>query len=267
MERLDVFYRGPTTALWHQGWGTTADNPAPMWRGPSDIGDNSGWGSWSHAPDDLEANRACLYNLKLGDDSWNDTPYLNHTLHEFGHALGLAHEHVRDDVPEACKQSGESYGGNIRDGFLTPFDKSSVMNYGPSQSPACGIIGNYAHTGLSELDRVALRILYPEDNHLAEYVGTTVRRAGETVVLQSGWQARGANLDFVARDFRWIVNNTTVSSPDLVTALSVGRYPFQYSYSDFLDRSYSVEGTIEVLSPADYDRLMAATRAAQLPLH
>jgi hypothetical protein len=73
-------------------------------------------------------------------------------------------------------------------------------------------------------------------------------------------------LDFVAKDFQWVVNNTIVSSPDLVITLPVGSHPFQYSYRDFLNRSYSTEGTIEVLSPADYYRLMATTRAAQLPL-
>jgi hypothetical protein len=146
---------------------------------------------------------------------------------------------------------------------MTLYDRRSVMHY---KFATCGINGNYDYTGLSDLDRVALRILYPEDNKLAEYVGTTVRRAGETVVLQSGWKARGANLDFVAKDFRWVVNNITVSSPDLVVTLSVGSYPFQYSYRDFLNRSYSTGGTIEVLSSADYDRLMGATRAAQLPL-
>ncbi len=31
-------------------------------------GANSGWGSWSNAPNDLTPNRSCLYNLKLGDD-------------------------------------------------------------------------------------------------------------------------------------------------------------------------------------------------------
>ena len=31
-----------------------------------------------------------------------------------------------------------------------------------------------------------MRILYPEDNKLAEYVGTTVIRAGQRVVLESG---------------------------------------------------------------------------------
>jgi hypothetical protein len=138
-----------------------------------------------------------------------------------------------------------------------------VMHY---MFPTCGINGNYDYTGLSDLDRVALRILYPEDKGRAEYVGTTLRRAGDMIALQSAWEVRGSNLSFVAKDFQWAVGNTIVSSPDLIIRLSVGIYPFQYSYRNFLNVSYSTRGTIKVLSPADYDQLMAATRSAQLPL-
>jgi hypothetical protein len=61
-------------------------------------GGNDGWGSWSNSPNDLATNRSCVHNLKLGDDGAGGVPYTNHTLHEFGHALGLSHEHVRNDV-------------------------------------------------------------------------------------------------------------------------------------------------------------------------
>lgn len=59
-----------------------------------------GWGSWSNAPNDLATNRANLYNLKLGGEPYGASamPYLNYTLHEFGHALGLSHEPERNDV-------------------------------------------------------------------------------------------------------------------------------------------------------------------------
>jgi hypothetical protein len=143
---------------------------------------NDRWGSWSTGPDDLDTDRACLYNLKLGDDPWNATPYLNHTLHEFGHALGLAHEHVREDVDwAAC--SAESYGGTATDGHLTPYDRRSVMHY---RFAPCGSNGNYDYTGLSRYDRLGLRILYPEANRHAEYVGATVRPAGSALQRASG---------------------------------------------------------------------------------
>lgn len=84
-------------------------------------GGNDGWGSWSNAPNDLANNRPCLYNLKLGDDGASGVPYLNHTLHEFGHALGLAHEHLRNDVDrnwvlsyfKTMKDTDDAHAGNI----------------------------------------------------------------------------------------------------------------------------------------------------------
>ncbi|MCI5145619.1 MAG: hypothetical protein D3923_08820, partial [Candidatus Electrothrix sp. AR3] len=74
-----------------------------------------GGASWSHPPSALEEHRSCQYNLKLGDDDLDMTvgkpgystgiPWLNHTLHEFGHALGLSHEHIRNDENAQCVPS------------------------------------------------------------------------------------------------------------------------------------------------------------------
>ena len=116
------------------GNGCTADSPGS---------------SWSNPPDELEVNRSCLYNMKLGDDAdTNGTRWLNHTLHEFGHALGLSHEHARSDANDSsCTESG--YGGSANTGFMTPYDRKSVMHY---QFLSCGIHGNYDHTGLSASD-------------------------------------------------------------------------------------------------------------------
>src|SRR5436305_3130174 len=209
---------------------------------------NDGWGSWSNPPWELEEKRGCLYNLKLGDDPRpvdgkpavnppSTVPYLNHTLHEFGHALGLAHEHERSDVDkEVC--TAARFGGDRSDGFLTPYDRYSVMHY---QFLACGINGNYDNTGLSELDRLALHILYPEDDLAAEFGGTTVVRVGEPLNLQSSWKARGANIDFVAKNFVWrIAGNTLSKSPTLTTIFQApATRDIQLTYTDFLGRSYS----------------------------
>jgi hypothetical protein len=48
--------------------------------------------------------------------------------------------------------------------------------------------------------------------------------------------------------------------------MPVGIYPFEYSYSDFFDRSYSAAVIITVISSADYGRVMGGARTAQLPL-
>src|SRR5262245_9909627 len=182
-------------------------------------GKNNGWGSWSNPPWELSVNRPCLYNLKLGDDPSpppggtagnppSATPYLNHTLHEFGHALGLSHEHERSDVDKAnCTAAG--YGGGASSGFMTPYDKRSVMHY---QFLSCGINGNYDNNGLSVWDKLALHILYPEDARVAEFVGTTVVCASIPLRLHSAWKDQGANINYVANDFVWRLSGQTVST-------------------------------------------------------
>jgi hypothetical protein len=228
------------------------------------TGSNTGWGSSSAFPNDLTPNRPCLYNMKLGDDPWVATPYLNHTLHEFGHALGLAHEHERSDVDRSiCSATG--FGGGIRSGLLTSYDKDSVMHY---QFLSCGIDGNYGYSGLSTLDQLGVHILYPEDRQVAEFVGTTVIRTSDLLSLESAWQFRGANIDMVASGFAWCLNSRTVSTTSgLTNRISApGNYTLTLNYIDFLGRSYSYTGLVRVLRPQDYTSLIAAPTAALLPL-
>jgi hypothetical protein len=225
-------------------------------------GGNDGWGSWSNAPNDLAANRACQYNLKLGDDGAGGVPYLNHTLHEFGHALGLRHEHERADVDTTlgCMEAG--FGGNGTS-FITHYDRRSVMHY---KFSSCGIPGNYDNTGLSDFDRLSAHILYPEDIQVAEYLGTTVVASTSSVVLQSAWEVRGADLSFVARNFEWRVDANVRSTGSSVSVqLPLGDHPFQFSHGDFLGHAYTYQGVIRVLTPAAFAQQMAIV-AAQLPL-
>jgi hypothetical protein len=244
---------------------TSVDATVPIpGKGCPDKSSNSGWGSWSNFPNDLLAKRSCLYNMKLGDDPWNATPYLNHTLHEFGHALGLAHEHDRTDVDRSsCNAAG--FGGGISSGFLTPYDKDSVMHY---QFTSCGINGNYDYTGLSLWDQLGVHILYPEDQQVAEFVGTTVIRSGDTLRLQSAWEFRGANINTVASEFVWKLNATSVStSPDLYKVMSTpGSYKLKLSHKDFLDRTYSYDGTVRVLTQQNFIRQIVAPIPLQRPL-
>jgi hypothetical protein len=223
-------------------------------------GGNNGFGSWSNAPNDLSINRACRYNLKLGDDADpSGVPWLNHTLHEFGHALGLAHEHVRTDVNAGCTEAG--YGGSASTGFITPYDRYSVMHY---KFASCGINGNYDQTGLSAWDQLALHIMYPEDNRVAEYVGTTVLPAGGLLSLTSAWKWRGAYMSFAASSFVWKLNGITHSTtPDLIMNLNTpGTYTLEMTHSDFLGRTYAYTGIVRVLTADQYRAEIVTPSAA-----
>ena len=77
--------------------------------------------------------------------------------HEFGHAAGFAHEQLRSDAPQACKDhlrtTGEWELVDKAPNALTPYDPDSIMNY-------CNAIWNN-NGKLSKNDISAIKILFP----------------------------------------------------------------------------------------------------------
>lgn len=69
--------------------------------------------------------------------------------HEFGHALGFAHEQNRDDTPDSCEEDAQGTSGNV---IFTEWDESSIMNY---CNPNYNGFGN-----LSDIDILTVQTYY-----------------------------------------------------------------------------------------------------------
>lgn len=238
------------------GTGMVPGNGCPMFGGAAAYdGGNDGWGSWSNAPDDLIANASCMYNLKLGDDPWNADPYINHTLHEFGHNMGLSHEHARDD--NTCNQPGT---GGTSAGYLTPYDRDSVMHY---QFLACSIDGNYGYSGFSYYDRLSLRMMYPMPGTAAQIIGKRVLRTNEIASYRLLWDRDGAHMPFVVPSLTWRADGVPLSAvPLLATGFpTTGDHTVSVALTDFLGRAHAGSVPVRVLGAAEINGLMGVLEA------
>jgi hypothetical protein len=99
---------------------------------PSGMVLNFTFASWS--PDCRQMRDYCIRGI---------------AVHEFGHAIGFAHEQNRPNAPGECRLLRQGSDGDV---LLTPYDPDSVMNY-------CN--EKYNNDGqLSSLDIGAVRAVY-----------------------------------------------------------------------------------------------------------
>lgn len=125
-----------------------------------------------------DALRATEPTMTLSE--WpGDEHFVRNVLHEFGHVLGLEHEHQHPDadIPWdtekllAAAQAGGLSEADIhrdfldkierRGGLLLPYDRGSIMHYPIPEGATLGDWSVGVNTALSEGDKAFMRLAYP----------------------------------------------------------------------------------------------------------
>lgn len=267
--------------------GTTAITGLALGKGCADPG-TTGW--WGNFPSNLDVPkfRACRLNAFLRKEM-----VLNKIMHEIGHTLGMIHEHERTDIAtltadpmiNTCFKDVSYFGKAISNGpdatFVTPYDRDSVMHYeinnkiDPTNVPAsstCNLGNDNGTTGLSTFDKLSIRIMYPHDEKVAEYVGTTVITAGQKLQLKNEWGDLGALTANVLKSPQWVLKKgnatvTTQKSANFDFAITAaGDYTLTYTFKDMKDRSYANTIPVKVLGPAIHNRNTGALAGARAGL-
>jgi hypothetical protein len=223
---------------------------------------NNEGGSWAQSHTKRQERKKCLFNVKIGNDNYQSAgfgdpsggsrPFKDHALHEFGHALGLGHEHMREDTAQRIKNThGEN--ANLRR-YVTSYDPKSVMHY-TYRGHINFAPGNYANKGLSSLDKVTLKVLYPESDMKADFLGNITLLANTTTNFTVANVSLGAHPS-AYKDYTWKINQQ-VRSRKPSTNIKItrpGRYTLSLTYRDLWNRPYALNQKVEVISAETYKK-------------
>lgn len=142
------------------------------------------------------------------------------SIHEFGHSLAFAHEHLRADETGCTADDRGTYG----DTTLTPYDEISIMNY-------CGDA-----TGLSEFDILGAQICYPEGVEVSSKCHDGCFFAENQLIIrdngsvQDEWKSKGA-YDWWDTNLHWRNSNSLIYTGSILpaSALQAGSNSIHYT--------------------------------------
>lgn len=250
---------------------TSSSNPYGEALVPGCTIENGGT-SWAQSHHTRQNRKDCLFNVKIGNDNYQAArfgdpsggiaPFRDHALHEFGHALGLGHEHKRVDTSERIK-SAHGEDTPLRD-YTTRYDPQSVMHYTyPGHENYAP--GNYANKGFSELDKLSIKILYPEAGLKADYFGNSTVVTGKKTRLTVANVFLGAHPSFY-KNYVWKLNgNVKSTSPVFDLNISrAGKHRLTLSYKDAWGRSYNLNREIEAIPNSTYIKKISGAVASNL---
>jgi hypothetical protein len=180
-------------------------------------------------------------------------------VHEFGHAIGIAHEQNRPDTPASCTDAPQGSNGNW---MIGPWDLDSVMNY-------C----NPAYNGdgtLSVLDKKGIQEMYGAlknpDGSRGDMNGWTITQNGGNGWLASGgafrtswgWASRTQTIDLTSLGYS--TSDLAAQPPIEISEQFMRTYcPDQYQLKvELLDAYMNVvktfdTGVVQQTGPCDYN--------------